>query len=76
MPGGIGTLQELVEVWQYMRLGDIPKKPLLIYGSFWSALIEQMLEEAFVNERDLGYVCKVDSPDAMIETLQTWFRKD
>jgi uncharacterized protein (TIGR00730 family) len=76
MPGGIGTLQELIEVWQYMRIGDIPKKPILIYGDFWNGVIEQMLRKAFVGEKDTAYIRKVDSPEAMIDTLQSWFSED
>lgn len=76
MPGGIGTLQEFVEVWQFMRLGDIPRKPLLVYGEFWNGIIERMLEKGFVNGKDTGYVTNVGSPEALIATLQAWFSED
>lgn len=76
MPGGIGTLQELIEVWQYMRLGDIPKKPILIYGDFWNVIIEQMLGKTFIDEKETIYIQQVDTLDAMIEALQSWFSED
>lgn len=76
MPGGIGTLQELIEVWQYMRLGDIPRKPIVIYSDFWNGIVQQMLESGFVNGKDTAYILKVDSPETLVQTLQDWFDKE
>jgi uncharacterized protein (TIGR00730 family) len=76
MPGGIGTMQELVEVWQFMRIGDIPKRPILIYSDFWNGVIEQMQEKDFVNGKDTAYIIQVDTTVTLIEALNKWFKKE
>jgi len=76
MPGGLGTAQELVEVWQAMRLGDLPEKPLFIYGAFWKPMIEQMLKFEYINERDMRYVIDVDNPMAIVDALVAWFEEE
>lgn len=76
MPGGIGTLQEFVEVWQMMRLGDIPRKPIMIYGDFWDTILESMLHSAYVSERDMRYLHRVNQPQDVMDVLATWYRKE
>ncbi len=76
MPGGIGTLQEFVEVWQLMRLGDIPKKPIMLYGNFWDTTLETMLHSAFVSERDMRFLQHVYNPQDVLNHLATWYREE
>lgn len=73
MPGGIGTVQELIEVWQGMRIGDVPSKPIFAYGEFWKPFIQDMLSEGFIGAKDRSMVSQVDNPQAIIASLQTWF---
>ncbi|MGB7341844.1 MAG: LOG family protein [Phototrophicaceae bacterium] len=76
MPGGLGTAQELIEVWQGMRLGDLPVKPLLIYGTFWYAMIDSMLADGYISDIDMPLLTEVAEPQAMIDHLDTWFSKE
>jgi len=61
LPGGIGTLEELVEQLTWAQLGQ-HRKPVLIanIASFWDALIallDQMREEGFIRpELEISYL--------------------
>lgn len=67
-PGGIGTLLELVYVWQLIQVSMIEPRPVILLGSdFWSGLVEwmehQMGEGGFIGPRDLDWVHCVDRPE-------------
>jgi uncharacterized protein (TIGR00730 family) len=78
-PGGIGTLEEVVEIMTWAQL-DRHVKPVLILNikGFWNPLItlfERMMQEGFLNKAFLGGqttlpVVFVDSVDAVIPTIQ------
>jgi uncharacterized protein (TIGR00730 family) len=79
LPGGIGTLEEVVEVMTWAQL-DQHVKPVLILNisGFWNpliALFERMMQEGFLNKASFGGqtalpVAFVDSVDAVIPTIQ------
>ncbi|MCA9913080.1 MAG: LOG family protein [Anaerolineae bacterium] len=75
MPGGMGTAQEFIEVWQLMRLGDIAKHPLITYGDFWTPFIEQLLQSAYVSQRDVAYITNVQTTEDLTANLAEWFSK-
>lgn len=76
MPGGVGTAQELVEVWQLMRLGDLPEKPLFVFGEFWNPMIQSMLDNDFIDERDTKFIIEVDNAQAIIDAMTAWFDEE
>ncbi len=39
MPGGTGTLHEIAETWELMRIGGIPDRPFVCYGELWQGII-------------------------------------
>ncbi|MGJ3240256.1 MAG: TIGR00730 family Rossman fold protein [Anaerolineae bacterium] len=75
MPGGLGTVQELVEVWQAMRLGDLPTKPLLIYGDFWKPLVTTLLQAGYINQREIKLVTYVETPQQALDALEDQFNQ-
>jgi hypothetical protein len=74
LPGGIGTLEELVEQLTWVQLGR-HKKPVLIANikGFWEplcALLEHMKALEFIH-RDLGFdLLVVDRVEDILPTLQ------
>lgn len=40
LPGGIGTLAEIAQMWSFLQIGAIPRRPLILIGLEWKALIE------------------------------------
>lgn len=75
MPGGVGTLQEFVEVWQLVRLGDLARRPILIYGEFWKPLMTQILDSAFISDYDMQFVQQVNGPEELTAHLAQWFEE-
>jgi len=73
-PGGIGTLLELMYVWQLLQLRTVEPRPFILMGrDYWKGLIdwvrEMPAEQKLVDLRDLSYVSLVDTPDEALEIL-------
>ncbi|CAN5299688.1 TIGR00730 family Rossman fold protein [soil metagenome] len=71
LPGGIGTLEEVVEMMTWAQL-DQHRKPVLILNlnGFWNPLIDlfrRMQEEGFLHKAFLG--SHVDLPVAFVDTV-------
>ncbi len=74
MPGGIGTLEEIVEQMTWAQLGR-HKKPILLANikGFWdplSALLDHMKALAFIRDGMEFELLIADRVDAIIPTLQ------
>jgi uncharacterized protein (TIGR00730 family) len=66
-PGGVGTLLELLYVWQLIQVRLIePRTIVLLQRSFWAGLLawmrKEMLGRGFVGPGDLDWVHVVDTP--------------
>jgi uncharacterized protein (TIGR00730 family) len=64
-PGGIGTLLELMYVWQLLQLHTAEPRPVILLGrEFWSGLIDWMeampLEQQLIGAHDMKSVQVVD----------------
>jgi predicted Rossmann-fold nucleotide-binding protein len=46
MPGGVGTLSEIVLAWSLMQTGEIPERPLVVVGEGWRVTFEAFLRES------------------------------
>ena len=74
LPGGIGTLEELVEQLTWAQLGQ-HRKPVLIanIASFWDALVallDQMREEGFIRpELEISYII-AEAAEEIVPLLQ------
>lgn len=73
MPGGIGTLEEMFEVWTWTQLG-IHSKPigLLNVIGFFDPLVEflnSVVEAGFVKQRHLDMVLVRERPDELLNSL-------
>src|SRR5437879_10994919 len=74
-PGGIGTLLELMYVWQLLQVGMIERRPLILLDrGFWSGLIAWMrtqpLRKGFIGAHDLDHVHLVDSPKEVVKVIR------
>ena len=78
LPGGIGTLEEVMEVWTLNQLGDIDKPAGLLdangYSQPFMGFIDHMIAEGFLPaaHRD-GVVVEAD-PARLIDRLATFER--
>lgn len=73
LPGGIGTLEEAVEILSWARLG-LHAKPMafLDYGRFWKPFFELMdhiVEDKFTPAEFLDHFAHTTQPDEAIDAL-------
>lgn len=73
MPGGVGTLHELAETWELLRIGILPRRPFVVYGEMWTMLISELQATRFIaggfEER---YVAWAMQPADVIDLLGNW----
>jgi len=76
LPGGLGTLEELFEVWTWGQLG-YHNKPLglLDVNGFYSKLgdfLDHLVEERFVRAQHRAMLQLSESPAELLQALQQW----
>jgi len=67
MPGGIGTLHEIAETWELMRIGGIPRRPFVCYGSLWAKVIGELEHSAYLGDGYHGMIHIAQRPDEVME---------
>ena len=72
MPGGIGTLHEIVNVWELMRLGELPHKPLVCFGQIWREVLGDMMNNRFVHLDYQRFIHFSDEAQAVIDYLKAF----
>jgi hypothetical protein len=75
LPGGIGTLEELFEVWTWAHLG-VHAKPcaLLDVAGFWRPLLaalDHMVAEGFIRDNVRAMLLEASDPDELFTRLAT-----
>jgi len=74
LPGGFGTLDELMEVLTLLQTNKIKKKmAVVIYGSeYWNKVLDfrVMADYGLVNPEDLNLVKFIDTPEEVFEYLK------
>lgn len=71
LPGGLGTLNELVLAWELQRIGDLPPRPLICYGSFWESIIDVLRSNTYVHTTAWNIVQFAATPADLIDKLHT-----
>ena len=76
LPGGLGTLEELFEVWTWGQLG-YHRKPLglLDVNHFYSQLgqfLNHLVDEGFVRAQYRAMLQRSESPAALLQLLRAW----
>lgn len=69
MPGGVGTVQEVAEVWQLMRLREVPPRPLILYGAFWQPLLDMFVNSPYVGASEMEMVQRAYTPEQLLSLL-------
>ena len=74
IPGGFGTLDELMEALTLVQTGKTRKMPIILVGSqFWSGLIEwfktALLEEKVISPEDMDLIQVIDEPREVVSAI-------
>lgn len=80
MPGGFGTLDELMEILTLVQTNKLRKKiAIILYGTeFWKQVInfEQLYKERMISKEDLDLYKYFDSPQDAFEYLKKCLTKN
>ena len=69
MPGGIGTLHEIAETWELMRIGGVPSRPFVCYGQMWAEVITRLENSPYLGNGYRGMINIVRSPAEALAVL-------
>ncbi|MCK6411981.1 MAG: TIGR00730 family Rossman fold protein [Azonexus sp.] len=74
MPGGFGTLDELMEALTLIQTGKARKIPLiLVCSDFWKGMLdwfrERLVEEKMIDPDDMNLIQLIDQPEQVVEAI-------
>ena len=74
MPGGFGTLDELMEVITLVQTGKTRKIPIILVGkAFWAGLLDwlknRLVADGMASSEDLDLIQIIDEPNAIVEAI-------
>ena len=74
MPGGFGTLDELMEALTLIQTGKARKIPLiLVCSDFWGGMIDwfkdRLVAEGMVEAEDINLIQLIDEPEKVVEAI-------
>ncbi|MEH6561707.1 MAG: TIGR00730 family Rossman fold protein, partial [Marinobacter sp.] len=76
LPGGIGTLEEIFEVWTWAQLG-VHQKPCAFYNvnGFYNPLLEMvktMVATGFVSQQYLDMIVLAQTPTDLVDGFRAY----
>lgn len=80
VPGGFGTMDELMEALTLVQTGKIRRFPIiLMQSSYWQGLIDwikdRMISEAMIDATDMNLIKLIDEPDQVVAAIFDHYEK-
>lgn len=74
MPGGFGTMDELMEALTLVQTGKTRRMPVILVGSkFWGGMVEwfrtSLLEEQMIGPNDMDLIQVIDEPEQIVAAI-------
>jgi len=78
LPGGFGTLDELMEALTLVQTGKTRKMPIiLVYSAFWGGLLDwfqnALIAEGFISADDMNLIQVIDEPDQIVSAIFKYY---
>ncbi len=78
MPGGFGTLDELLEALTLVQTGKTRKIPIiLVYSEFWNGLLDwfqkSLIAEGFIAPEDMNLIQVIDEPSQVVNAIFQYY---
>lgn len=78
LPGGFGTLDELMEALTLVQTGKTRKMPIiLVYSQFWRDLLDwfqnTLITEGFISAEDMNLIQVIDEPDQIVNAIFKYY---
>lgn len=61
--GGMGTVTEISLVWNKLTTGVLPRRPLVLVGDCWQAVVESWKENLVISNGDLAFLDFADDAE-------------
>lgn len=80
MPGGFGTLDELMEALTLVQTGKTRTIPIILVASeFWGGLItwfkDRLVKEGMISPDDLDLIQVIDKPEEVVDAIFSHYEK-
>lgn len=80
VPGGFGTMDELMEALTLVQTGKIRRFPIiLMQSSYWRGLIDwirdRMISEGMIDAADMSLIKLIDEPDKVVAAIFDHYEK-
>jgi len=80
MPGGFGTLDELMEALTLVQTGKIRRMPvILVHGAFWRGLTDwiktTLVREKMIDPDDVNLIQVIDEPAEVVKAIFDHYEK-
>jgi len=78
MPGGFGTLDELMEALTLVQTGKTRRMPIILVGSkFWSGMLDwfrtALLDEKVISPEDMDLIQVIDDPKEVVSAIFKYY---
>ena len=78
MPGGFGTLDELLEALTLIQTNKTPRIPLILVGSeFWEGLLDwfkaRLVKEGMIGAEDMDLITVIDDPECVAAAIFQYY---
>jgi uncharacterized protein (TIGR00730 family) len=80
MPGGFGTLDEIIEALTLIQTGKSTPMPIiLVHRPFWAGMVDwfknTLVREGVISPSDLGLFTLVDTADEVLDAIFRYYEK-